>query len=134
MIGAVYQMDVLAVIPTADGALLLCVLQRLKREATNEGLWLTSSITNAMNDRFRLVATEVGRVTPCAPSLVGNSYDPETPNGAHGVTRPTMPLPNTGTVSIDGENVRFIRPGLVEEYTVSMDGVRQDFIIEQRPV
>src|SRR3989454_7898981 len=25
-------------------------------------------------------------------------------------------------------------PGLTEEYTVSMDGVRQDFIIEQRPV
>src|SRR5439155_13012666 len=25
-------------------------------------------------------------------------------------------------------------PGLTEEYTVSMDGARQDFIIEQRPV
>jgi hypothetical protein len=29
---------------------------------------------------------------------------------------------------------RFTRPGLIEEYSVSMDGVRQDFIIEQRPV
>jgi len=29
---------------------------------------------------------------------------------------------------------RFIRPGLTEEYSVSVDGVRQDFIIEQRPV
>src|SRR2546425_570971 len=97
-VGADYQSDGLAVIPTADGALLRCVLQRLEGEATREGLWLTSSVTNAVNDRFRLVATEVGRVTPCAPLLVGNSYDPETPNGAHGVTRPTMPLPNTGTV------------------------------------
>jgi hypothetical protein len=27
---------------------------------------------------------------------------------------------------------RFIRPGLTEEYSVSMDGVRQDFVTEQR--
>jgi hypothetical protein len=30
--------------------------------------------------------------------------------------------------------VRFTRPGLVEEYSVSMDGVRQDFIIEHPPL
>ena len=34
---------------------------------------------------------------------------------------------------IDGQSVRFTRPGLVEEYSVSMDGVRQDFVITQRP-
>src|SRR5207245_6216004 len=43
-------------------------------------------------------------------------------------------LPRTGAVSLDGQTARFTRPGLVEEYSVSMDGVRQDFIIEQRPV
>src|SRR6266700_855401 len=43
-------------------------------------------------------------------------------------------LPDTGTLTLDGQTVRFIRPGLTEEYSVSMDGVRQDFIIEQRPV
>jgi len=37
-------------------------------------------------------------------------------------------------VEVADKLARFIRPGLTEEYTVSMDGVRQDFIIEQRPV
>src|SRR5206468_1674790 len=43
------------------------------------------------------------------------------------------PLANTGTVSLDGQTVRFTRPGLVEEYSVSMDGVRQDFVMLERP-
>ena len=30
--------------------------------------------------------------------------------------------------------VRFTRPGLTEEYSVSVDGVRQDFIIESPPL
>jgi hypothetical protein len=30
--------------------------------------------------------------------------------------------------------VRFTRPGLIEEYTVSTDGVRQDFIVEHPPL
>jgi hypothetical protein len=42
-------------------------------------------------------------------------------------------LPPTGHVSIDGQSVRFTRPGLVEEYTASMDGVRQDFVVLDRP-
>ena len=35
-------------------------------------------------------------------------------------------------MEVDDKLVRFIRPGLVEEYSVSMDGVRQDFIITER--
>jgi hypothetical protein len=42
-------------------------------------------------------------------------------------------LPATGKVSIDGQSVRFTRPGLVEDYTASMDGVRQDFLVMERP-
>ena len=30
--------------------------------------------------------------------------------------------------------VRFTRPGLIEEYSVSVDGVRQDFIVESPPL
>src|SRR5205085_6752333 len=41
---------------------------------------------------------------------------------------------NSGSVEMADKLARFARPGLVEEYSVSMDGVRQDFIIEQRPV
>jgi hypothetical protein len=44
-----------------------------------------------------------------------------------------LELPATGIVSIDGQLVRFTRPGLVEEYTVSIDGVRQDFVVMERP-
>src|SRR6266568_3611021 len=133
--GADYQGDGLAVSPTVEGARLRCVFQRLEGEATREGLWLTSTVTNAVNDRFRVTAAEVGRVTPCAPGhRAGEMRNLEAGGGAHGVTRPTMPLPNHGTVATDGQTARFTRPGLVEEYSVSMDGVRQDFIIEQRPV
>src|SRR5437667_4530755 len=66
--GADYQGDRLAVIPTAEGARLRCVFQRLEGEATREGLWLTSIVTNAMHDRFRIVAATVGRQSP----IVGN--------------------------------------------------------------
>src|SRR5437867_2440171 len=55
--GADYQGDGLAVSPTAEGARLRCVFQRLEGEATREGLWLSSTVTNAMNDRFRVTAT-----------------------------------------------------------------------------
>src|SRR5438034_8487802 len=41
--------------------------------------------------------------------------------------------PPTGAVSLDGQTARFTRPGLVEEYSVSMDGVRQDFVVRERP-
>src|SRR6266496_3166032 len=101
--GADYQGDGLAVIPTAQGARLRCVFQRLEGDATREGLWLTSTLTNAVNERFRVVAAQVGRVTPCAPpggasvpaSRLVSSLAPPT-DGAHRVTRPTAALPNTG--------------------------------------
>jgi hypothetical protein len=34
---------------------------------------------------------------------------------------------------VTGQTVRFTRAGLVEEYSVSMDGVRQDFVVPQKP-
>jgi len=42
-------------------------------------------------------------------------------------------LLRTGTVSVADKLVRFIRPGVVEEYSVSMDGVRQDFVVMEKP-
>src|SRR2546426_9125597 len=65
--GADYQGDGLAVLPTAEGARLRCVFQRLEGEATREGLWLTSTVmpqSGTGNDRFRVVATAVGRQAP----------------------------------------------------------------------
>src|SRR6184192_704344 len=55
--GADYQGDGLAVSPTGDGARLRCAFQKLEGEATREGLWLTSTVTNGVSDRFRIVAT-----------------------------------------------------------------------------
>jgi hypothetical protein len=43
-------------------------------------------------------------------------------------------LPRTGKVSVKDKLVRFTRPGVTEEYSVSVDGVRQDFIIESPPL
>ena len=68
--GADYQGDALAVIPTAGGARLRCAFQRLEGEATREGLWLTSTVTNAVNDRFRVVAADVRRLTSILPDKI----------------------------------------------------------------
>ena len=130
--GADYQGDGLTIMPITAGARLRCVFQKMEGEVTREGLWLASTVIppgGTVNDRFRVMAIEVGRVTPCAPfENLTADY------GAHGVPRPTIQLPRTGTVQVADKLVRFLRPGLTEEYSVSMDGVRQDFIIEQRPV
>ena len=118
--GAQYSGDGLSVTATRAGALLRCVFQRMEGEATREGLWLSSTGTNQANDRFRVTAMAVARA--------GSPLHAD----GHAVTRSTQ-LPATGNVSVDGQTVRFIRPGLVEEYSVSMDGVRQDFLVLERP-
>ena len=118
--GANYQGDGLAVTSTESGARLHCVFQRLDGEATPEGLWLTSTVTNTVSDRFRVRATAVGRT---AANAGLNFPSPES----------SIPLPGAGEVSVCGQMVRLSRPGLTEEYSVSMDGVRQDFIVEQAP-
>jgi hypothetical protein len=118
--GADYKGDGLAVTPTESGARLHCVFQRLDGEATPEGLWLTSTVTNTVSDRFRVRAMAVGRR---AADATFNSSSPES----------SIPLAGAGEVSVLGQTVRLSRPGLTEEYSVSMDGVRQDFIVDQAP-
>jgi hypothetical protein len=53
--------------------------------------------------------------------------------GAYGREGKMVPLAGTGKVERSGPVVRFLRPGLTEEYSVNTDGVRQDFIVAQRP-
>ena len=60
--GADYKGDGVGVTPTESGASLHCVFQRLDGEATSEGLWLASTVTNTQSDRFRVTAIVVGRV------------------------------------------------------------------------
>lgn len=49
-----YSGDGLSVCATEGGARLRCVFQRMEGEVTCEGLWLTSTVTNTVNDRFRV--------------------------------------------------------------------------------
>jgi hypothetical protein len=128
--GAGCKGDGLTVVATPEGARLQCVFQRLEGEATREGLWLTSTIANSANDRFRIVAAAVGRQS----FRVAGTRSTASPSfQVDSGTRRNASLPTAGRVSLDGQTVRFIRPGLTEEYTVSMDGVRQDFVVTQRP-
>jgi hypothetical protein len=125
--GANYEGDGLAVTPTGSGARLHCVFQRLDGEATPEGLWLTSTVTNTVSDHFRVTALavgrQVGRLTPSAPGTADR-----TSNIQHSTSN--IQLENAGIISVAGQTVRFTRPGLMEEYSVSMDGVRQDFLVQ----
>jgi len=53
--------DALSVTTTANGAQLRCAFQRLEGRATAEGLWLSSTVTNADTDLFRVMAVAVER-------------------------------------------------------------------------
>ena len=154
--GADYRGDGLAVVPTPEGARLRCVFQRLEGDATREGLWLTSTVPNGENDRFRVRSASVGRSVnadasnPLAPfmpmnfagppglgvrqssgALEASAASPERQGTA--ALQDAIALPPTGTVQVADKVVRFLRPGVIEEYSVSMDGVRQDFVVRERP-
>ena len=87
-----------------------CAFQRLEGEVTGEGLWLTSTAEGAASDRFRVVAVYVGR-----------------DGGA------MVALPERGVAGGGPGLARYVRRGLVEEYSVSVDGVRQDFVVPEPP-
>ena len=111
---AQYSGDGLAIAVTPSGAVRLrCAFQKLEGEVTCEGLWLESTVPGAAAvpaSRFRVVADAVGR---------------------EGGT--VTALPRSGTASGAASCARCARPGLVEEYSVSVDGVRQDFVVAQPP-
>ena len=71
--------DGLSITASGGGAVLRCTFQRLEGQATPAGLWLRSTTEENTNERFRLVATKVGRAVPCP-----------LPPGALGETRPTL--------------------------------------------
>jgi hypothetical protein len=112
-----YAGDGIAILPTKDGARLKAVMQDLEGEATREGLWLTSTADEDAGkaNRFRVRAMEIGRGREAL--------------GEEGVVQ----LAETGEVRGRVDFASFLRPGLTEEYSVSMDGVRQDFVVLRRP-
>src|SRR5215831_5162889 len=112
--GADNKGDGLAIIPTAEGARLRCVFQRLEGEATSEGLWLGSTVTDVPKEHFRVMAAAVGRQgfngEPQALSGQSDALSLQAPRS--GASRShALPLPCTGLVTIAGQTVRFTRPG-----------------------
>jgi hypothetical protein len=106
--GKHYSGDGLAVASSPDGARLRCSFQKLNAHVTTEGLWLASATDGVKGEGFRVIARTLGRESA-----------------------ETMPL--SGKVEVAGQVVKFIRPALTEEYSVSVDGLRQDFVIGRRP-
>jgi hypothetical protein len=132
--GSVYHGEGLSVSPIPEGARLRCAFQRLEGEATCEGLWLISAVLpqgGTTNEHFRVVTTAIGRDERSMEAGASGRQGIEATNAA--LPSPDADLPTTGTVSVDGQRVRFTRPGLVEEYSVSIDGVQQDFVVLNRP-
>jgi hypothetical protein len=139
-----YSGDGLSVSATPAGARLRCVFQKMEGEITREGLSLTSTAEESKGERFRVVATAVGRAADVA-AVSAASQRASSPHSVSGdETSPALAgedtcatseeaLPRTGSVEVAGSVARFLRPGLTEEYRVSVDGVQQDFIIAQRP-
>jgi hypothetical protein len=107
-----YNGDAIRIASTAEGARLHTAFQKLSGTVTNEGLWLDS--TSEKGGRLRVAAVGVGRMGPSGPVS-------------------PISLPTTGSVSVTDHLVTFARPGLTEEYSVSVDGVRQDFVVAERP-
>ena len=114
-----YSGDGISITPMAEGARLRAVFQKLEGQATREGLWLTSMAEEdaGKGEKFRVLASAVGRRD------TASSFE----------VRHSLWLAATGTMQATADAATFTRPGLVEEYRVSTDGVRQDFVILERP-
>ena len=121
--GADYHGDGLSVAPAGQGARLRCAFQRLEGEATAEGLWLVSIVTNAASERFRVVASSIGRLpqkaTKATKSLLPLFASVSTERQKDCRTPRRYHAPRHRHSAIAHRLVRFLRPGLTEEYSVS---------------
>src|SRR5688572_13082445 len=106
---AQYSGDGLGVIATPRGAQLRCVLQKLEGEVTEDGLSLSSTVPGA-RDQLQVTAARIGR------------------DGGQNLV-----LDKQGAVQVVDAHARYVRPALIEEYSVTADGIRQDFLVTQSP-
>jgi len=93
-----------------SGAFLESMFQRLAGEVGEHGMQLWSTVKDDPQTRFSVLATGLGRRKGNVAALEGS-----------------------GRVEVEKDLIRFVRSGVVEEYTVSVDGVRQDFVIAEPP-
>ena len=108
--GEKYSGEALSVTATEAGARLRTDFQRLRGEVTEQGLTLESTVAGQPSGRFALRAYSLGRER----------------------TNPVT-FAHLGRVETLKGLARWVRPGVVEEYSVSVDGVRQDFVITEQP-
>jgi len=109
MVGQLFAEGELSMKTVEDSVWLICAFHKLEGRASAEGLWLNPTADGQVRDRLRVKATAFGR---------GEELSPITARGKV-VTYESL--------------TRWIRPHLVEEYSVSVDGVRQDFILLEKP-
>ena len=96
--------------PTDRGVKLECLLQRLEGEVTPDGMTMLSTTKSGAGDQFTMKASGMGRENSLVKLFSEN-----------------------GTITGDDTTVRWVRPDIVEEYSVSGDGIRQDFVLLSRP-
>lgn len=107
---AQYDGDGLSISSTDTGARLRCVFQRLNAQVSAQGLRLISTAPGNSHDRLSLRSASIGR------------------------TDSTMRLlERTGRVETGPDTVQWVRSSIAEEYSVSADGIRQDFLVQSRP-
>lgn len=107
--GRLYRGGGMVISESDEGAMLHCALQKLEGLITSGGLWLRSTVEgDTVGIPFRIQAENLGREAK-------------------------MTLAKDGVVEMAGRLVRHVRSGLVEEYSVSADGVRQDFLVQEGP-
>ncbi len=92
-------------ISTSGAIVLRSDVQKLEGQVTASGLQV---ISTEKNEAFRLVTHALGR-------------------------EDSVVLSGDGRVETSGKLVSLVRPCLTEEYSVSTEGLRQDFLIHERP-
>ena len=148
--GAQYQGDGLSVVATPEGARLRCVFQKLAGQVTREGLWLVSTVEPQSAER---ISQTISSMEPLncssrreeALAISGEGSQSFLTSAATrfvegfrvvasavGRSGNLSALPSRGDVTMTDKLARCLRPGLTEEYSVSVDGVRQDFVLMQR--
>ncbi len=122
--------DEIGITLTPEGIQLRAALQDLEAEATEQGLWIKSTEGTGKTgsqsagsggdrdvERFRVMATGIGR------SMTDHEGQPDS----------FIALADKGPVGVTDGNLTWTRAGVIEEYSVDGDGVRQDFLVSECP-
>ncbi len=93
-----------------NGAEIVCELQALEASVTPSGISIKSTSSTEGGGIFSMKVAGLGRI-------------------GHRLSQ----FPENASVSVSNNIAQVIRPDFVEEYTVSGDGIRQDFIVSKKP-